>query len=95
MSSKKKPPLDFDKCLTESIKDKTITKKEAYAIIIIAYAMGLGESYWEMHWGDIEEQNGMSEKEAEAFARFYNKYKKNEVVDSGFKHILFDCSVYS
>jgi hypothetical protein len=48
-----------------------------------------------MHWGDIEEKNGMSEEEAKAFERFYNKYKKNEVVDGRFKHILFDCSIYS
>jgi hypothetical protein len=91
--TKKKPPLDLDKCLTDSIKDKTITKNDAEAIL--EYSMGLGESYWEMHWGDIEEQNGMSEKEAEAFTRFYNKYKKNEVVDGKYKHILFDCSIYS
>jgi len=90
---KKNSPIDLDDCLTKSIKDKTITQKEAD--VIVNYCKEYGESYWELHWDDIEEQNGMSESEADAFKRFYLKFKKHEVKDDDFQWILFDCSVYS
>jgi hypothetical protein len=93
MGTKKKPPLDIDECIEASIKDGTLSKKEAG--LLREYAAGAGEAYWEMHWMDIEEQNGMEPEEAEAFARFYNKYKENEVQQQEFKWILFDCSLYT
>lgn len=94
-----KPPLYLEDCIEKSIKDGTITEKESEDII--EYAQESQQCYWEMHWGDIEEQNGMTKKQAKAFAKFYNKYKKNENVSdwlgekSTAKWILFECSVYN
>jgi hypothetical protein len=82
------PPISLYACIQESIKDNTITEKES--IIITNYCDYEG-GYWELHWGDIEEQNGMTEKEATVFENFYLKYKTHEVIKDKFKYILFKC----
>jgi hypothetical protein len=67
--------IDLYAALQEAIREKLITEKEADAIAEYSQS-GEGGSYWEMHWGDIEEENGMSTEEAMAFKKVYKKIQR-------------------
>jgi hypothetical protein len=94
MKTKKVTILDWDEATELAI--KKISKGESKKIT--QYMLdGLEGSYYDLYVCD-EEDSGMTEKEADAYKRFYNCFKKFEVKDgedNEFDHITFDCMVYS
>jgi hypothetical protein len=94
MKIQKRTILKIDECFDECIESKILTKDETKKIINY---MGEGNdgNYWTICWGDIEEENGMEHEEAQAFRRFYEKYKEYEEKEGQYRSLLFDCTVYS
>lgn len=90
------PLLNLDDCLTYAIRQKVISRSVANSIVSYAKCLGIQAGYWDMHWGDIEEENGLSKKEAKAYESFYRLFKKHEIDKKGeFPHLHFDVRVFS
>jgi hypothetical protein len=54
--------------------------------------------YWDMHWGDIEEESGMEPEQAKGFRAFYELFKEHEIrdkTDPPYPHLHFDVGVWS
>ena len=85
--------LDLDDCLKYATEQKILTEWACQRLI--EYYQGDGETYWDFHRGDIEDENGMTSEQAKYFMKFYKEFEDCETTDGEFKYITFDCTVYS
>jgi len=87
--------LDLDKCLQFAVQKSVMTNKTADFMVEYAKDLGIEAGYWDLHWGDIVERNGMDEGQAKEFEAFYRLFKIHEVKEKRFPHLHFDVAVYT
>ena len=89
------PLLNLDKCLTYAIQKRVIKDSDANDILEYMKGICVESGYWDMHWMDIEEENGMESGQAKSFKAFYELFKEYEIEDGTFPHLHFDVGVYT
>lgn len=91
------PLLKLDDCLTFAIQENVITDIDANAIVEYMKNLSIETGYWDLHWEDIKEENGMESEQVKGFEAFYELFKEHEIRDkNNFPHpyLHFDVGVY-